>query len=107
VIQATLRKYFILRGEYCNILMRDSDGYDLKGNWRWRNASHAGGDTRAGNLCSGGPELRDKALAALNQRDKVAKKLGITIEGGWTNMPGHTIYMSLTLQTHTWCSSWP
>ena len=39
------------------------------------------------------PELRDKALAALNERDKIAKKLGITIEGGWTDMPGHTIYM--------------
>jgi hypothetical protein len=38
------------------------------------------------------PELRDKALLALKQRDKVAKKLGITIQGGWTNMPAHTIY---------------
>jgi hypothetical protein len=39
------------------------------------------------------PALRDKAVFALKQRDKVAKKLGITIQGGWTNMPGHTIYM--------------
>ncbi len=50
-------------------------------------ATH-GPDTCAGVV----PELRDKALLALKQRDKVAKKLGITIEGGWTNMPGHTIY---------------
>ena len=39
------------------------------------------------------PALRDKALTAIKGRDKVAKKLGITIEGAWTNMAGHTIYM--------------
>jgi len=39
------------------------------------------------------PALRDKALSALKRRDEVVKKLGITIQGAWTNMPGHTIYM--------------
>jgi hypothetical protein len=38
------------------------------------------------------PALRDKALSAMKRRDEVAKKLGITLKGGWTNMPGHTIY---------------
>jgi uncharacterized protein with GYD domain len=38
------------------------------------------------------PALRDKALSALKRRDEVAKKLGITIQGAWTNMPGHTMY---------------
>jgi hypothetical protein len=38
------------------------------------------------------PEFKDKASFALKGRDKVAKKLGITIQGAWANMPAHIIY---------------
>jgi hypothetical protein len=38
------------------------------------------------------PEFNDKALFALKERDKVAKKLGISIEGAWANMPAHILY---------------
>ena len=38
------------------------------------------------------PESRDKYLSAMKRKDEVAKKLGITILGGWGNMPGHTMY---------------
>ena len=38
------------------------------------------------------PEWRGKALSALKRRDEVAKKLGISIQGGWANMPGHVLY---------------
>jgi len=38
------------------------------------------------------PEVRDKALSALKRMDEVAKRLGITVQGSWTNMPGHTLY---------------
>ena len=38
------------------------------------------------------PELRDKRLAASKRMDEVTKKLGITVQGGWVNMPGHILY---------------
>jgi len=38
------------------------------------------------------PAWRDKALSALKRREEVAKKLGITIQGAWANMPNHTMY---------------
>jgi hypothetical protein len=33
------------------------------------------------------------ACVALKRRDEIAKKLGITLQGGWANMPNHTMYM--------------
>jgi hypothetical protein len=38
------------------------------------------------------PEIREKSLTAFKRRDEVAKKLGITFQGAWTNMPNHTMY---------------
>ena len=39
------------------------------------------------------PEWRNKALADFKRRDEVTKKLGITLQGSWVNMPNHTMYM--------------
>ena len=39
------------------------------------------------------PEIRDKAVSAFKRMDEVAKKLGVTVNGGWGNMPGHVMYM--------------
>jgi muconolactone delta-isomerase len=39
------------------------------------------------------PEVRDKAMSSMKRRDEVAKKLGITLQGAWTNMPGHITYL--------------
>jgi hypothetical protein len=41
------------------------------------------------------PELRDKALDARQRMGEVTKALGITVQGAWTNMPGHTLYFLL------------
>ena len=41
------------------------------------------------------PEWRDKALSAFQRMGEVTKALGITAQGTWTNMPGHTIYFLL------------
>jgi hypothetical protein len=39
------------------------------------------------------PEIRAKAESALKRMDEVGKKLGVTVKGGWGNMPGHVMYM--------------
>lgn len=39
------------------------------------------------------PEVRDKVLPELQKLDEVAKKLGVAVQGGWTNMPAHAIYI--------------
>ena len=39
------------------------------------------------------PEIRTKAESGLKRIDEVAKKLGITVKGGWGNMPGHVMWM--------------
>lgn len=41
------------------------------------------------------PELREKALSAFQRMGEVTKALGITVQGAWTNMPGHTVYFLL------------
>ncbi|MGB2694841.1 MAG: DUF3303 family protein [Dehalococcoidia bacterium] len=38
-------------------------------------------------------DVREKYLPHMGRRDEVTKKLGVTIQGGWTDMPGHLIYM--------------
>ena len=38
-------------------------------------------------------EIGDKALTALERMDEVAKGHGANMEGGWSDMSGHTIYM--------------
>jgi len=38
------------------------------------------------------PDVAEIASAGFRQITKVSKKLGITIEGAWTHMPGHVIY---------------
>jgi hypothetical protein len=35
----------------------------------------------------------EKMVSGTKNMDKVAKALGITIQGSWTDMPAHTIYM--------------
>jgi len=48
------------------------------------------------NCTAAHPEVRKKFQSrATKRRDEVAKALGITIQGAWTNMPGHTIYFLL------------
>lgn len=37
--------------------------------------------------------IRDKYLPHLGRRDDIAGQLGVKVEGGWTDMPGHLIYM--------------
>ena len=41
------------------------------------------------------PEFREKALFAKQQMGEVTKALGITVQGAWTNMAGHTVYFLL------------
>jgi hypothetical protein len=38
------------------------------------------------------PEVAEKALSASTRMSEVTKALGITVQGSWANMPGHTIY---------------
>ncbi len=39
------------------------------------------------------PEVTKMAKVGFQQIGKAAKKLGITVQGTWTNMPAHTIYI--------------
>ncbi len=39
------------------------------------------------------PEAKEMARAGFQQIGEAAKKLGITVQGTWTNMPAHTIYI--------------
>jgi hypothetical protein len=39
------------------------------------------------------PEVTEMAKAGFQQIDEAAKKLGITVQGTWTNMPAHTLYI--------------
>jgi hypothetical protein len=41
------------------------------------------------------PEVREKALSASQRMGEVTKALGITVQGAWANMPGHTLYFLL------------
>jgi hypothetical protein len=41
------------------------------------------------------PEFKDKALSAKERMGEVTKALGITVQGAWTNMPGHILYFLL------------
>jgi len=41
------------------------------------------------------PELKDKVLSNFQRMGEVTKALGITVQGAWTNMPGHTLYFLL------------
>ena len=41
------------------------------------------------------PELRDKVSSNFQRMGEVTKALGITVQGVWTNMPGHTVYFLL------------
>ncbi len=38
------------------------------------------------------PEVTKIAMAGFQQLGDAAKKLGVTVQGTWTNMPAHTIY---------------
>jgi len=38
------------------------------------------------------PEVAEKALSGYQRMGEVTKALGITVQGSWANMPGHTIY---------------
>ncbi len=39
------------------------------------------------------PKVTEVAKAGFQQIDEAAKKLGITVQGTWTNMPAHTLYI--------------
>ena len=39
------------------------------------------------------PEVAEMAKAGFQQIGEAAKKLGITVQGTWTNMPAHTLYI--------------
>ena len=41
------------------------------------------------------PEVMEKAMSAKQRMGEVTKTLGITVQGAWVNMPGHTIYFLL------------
>jgi hypothetical protein len=41
------------------------------------------------------PAVAEKALSASTRMSEVTKALGITVQGAWTNMPGHTLYVLL------------
>ena len=43
----------------------------------------------------GSPEATEKAMAALGQMGEAAGKLGITVQGSWTNMPAHALWFVL------------
>ncbi len=38
------------------------------------------------------PEVREIAVAGMQRMGEVARALGATIQGGWTNMPAHVLY---------------
>lgn len=38
-------------------------------------------------------EVRNKVLSELQKLEEVANKLGVTVQGGWANMPAHAIYI--------------
>ena len=39
------------------------------------------------------PEVTEMAKAGFQQMGESAKKLGIAVQGTWTNMPAHTLYV--------------
>lgn len=39
------------------------------------------------------PEVRDVAMEGFRDMDEAAKNLGITVQGGWANMPAHVLYV--------------
>ena len=39
------------------------------------------------------PRVTEMAKAGFQQIGEAAKKLGITVQGTWTNMPAHTMYI--------------
>ncbi len=39
------------------------------------------------------PEAAEMAKAGFQQIDEAAKKLGVTVQGTWTNMPAHILYI--------------
>ncbi len=41
------------------------------------------------------PAAMEKALSGSLRMGEVTKKLGITVLGAWTNMPGHVLYFLL------------
>ena len=43
----------------------------------------------------GGPEAMEKAMASIGQMGEAAGKLGITVQGSWTNIPAHTLWFVL------------
>jgi hypothetical protein len=43
----------------------------------------------------GNPEATKKAIADLGQMGEAAGKLGITVQGSWTNMPAHALWFVL------------
>ena len=50
--------------------------------------------THGPETCPGAhPEMREKAMGAMKRMEEVSASLGISLQGGWTNMPAHTIYM--------------
>ena len=52
------------------------------------------------------PDVAEIASAGFRQITKVSKKLGITIEGAWTHMPGHVIYFlaqHIIIVLSIWC----
>ena len=51
-------------------------------------ATH-GPDTCAASV----PEIRELAKSTLPKLEEVAKGLGVTVQGGWANMPAHAIYI--------------
>ena len=40
----------------------------------------------------GSPEAMESALAALGQMKEASSKLGIEVQGSWTNMPAHMLW---------------
>jgi muconolactone delta-isomerase len=41
------------------------------------------------------PDSMNKASSAIKRMGEVTKALGITVQGSWTNMPGHVMYFLL------------
>lgn len=39
------------------------------------------------------PEIMEKTLSNWKQSEEVSKKLGVTIQGSWVNMPGHITFI--------------
>ncbi len=38
------------------------------------------------------PDVAEIARAGFGQMGEVSKRLGITVQGAWSNMPGHVLY---------------